>query len=160
MKKALVITFAVALLGIVGISNSRHSATAVGGNNSTNTTSVPNSRTTNQASNPDTNFKDGTFTGDAADTPYGTVQVAAVISGGKITDIRFLQMPSDQGHSREVTAFSEPLLKDSTLQKQSADIDFISGATSTVYGYQESLQAALDKSAGASFIAPNTYKVA
>jgi uncharacterized protein with FMN-binding domain len=54
-------------------------------------------------------------------------------------------MPNDQPHSREVTAMSEPLMKQDTLDRQSADIDFVSGATSTVYGYQESLQKALDQ---------------
>src|SRR6185312_10291384 len=51
-------------------------------------------------------YKDGTYTGDTiqADRGYGPIQVKAVISGGKITDIIFLQMPDSLGHSQEVTA--------------------------------------------------------
>jgi uncharacterized protein with FMN-binding domain len=41
---------------------------------------------------------------------------------------------------------AEPQLKESTLSNQSADgLDMVTGATSTYYGYQESLQAALNK---------------
>jgi uncharacterized protein with FMN-binding domain len=40
---------------------------------------------------------------------------------------------------------SKPQLKQTTLDAQSSQIDFVSGATSTSYGYQESLQKALDK---------------
>jgi uncharacterized protein with FMN-binding domain len=94
-----------------------------------------------------TTYKDGTYTGDAEDTIYGTVQVAAVISGGKITDIKFIQMPGPEGHSKEVTAFAESPLKQSTLNHQSANIDFVSGATQTSEGYVQSLQAALDRAA-------------
>jgi uncharacterized protein with FMN-binding domain len=90
-------------------------------------------------------YKDGTYTGDAEDTIYGTVQVAAVINGGKITDIKFLRMPGPEGHSKEVTAFAEDPLKQSTLNHQSANIDFVSGATQTSEGYVQSLQAALDR---------------
>jgi uncharacterized protein with FMN-binding domain len=92
-------------------------------------------------------YKDGTYTGDAEDTIYGTVQIAAVISGGKITDIRFLQMPGPEGHSKEVTAFAKDPLKQSTLNHQSSNIDFVSGATQTSEAYEQSLQAALDKAA-------------
>jgi uncharacterized protein with FMN-binding domain len=61
--------------------------------------------------------------------------------------VKFLQMPGPEGHSKEVTAFSKDPLKQSTLQKQSANIDFVSGATQTSEGYQQSLQAALDQAA-------------
>ena len=99
-------------------------------------------QTSNSAS-----FKDGTYSGASEFTPYGTVKVAAVVSGGKITDIKFLQMPGPEGHSREVTAFAEPYLKQETLQNQNGSIQFVSGATTTSEAYQMSLQAALDQAA-------------
>jgi uncharacterized protein with FMN-binding domain len=37
-----------------------------------------------------------------------------------------------------------PLLRESALKAQSADIDTVSGATATSDGYKQSLQAALD----------------
>ena len=91
------------------------------------------------------NYKDGTYNDQSEDTPYGIVQVAVVVSGGKITDIKFLQMPYDLGHSQQVTSYAEPYLKDETIQRQSANIDFVSGASTTSEAYQLSLQAALDK---------------
>lgn len=141
MKKTLVIIFAIATLGLIG-----YYANGQDSNSGSNVSANPSSATaaginsTSQGT-----YKDGTYNGSAAETPYGTVQVAAVVSGGKIADIKFIKMPNDQRHSVEVTNFSEPLLKESTIAKQNANIDFVTGATSTCYGYQESLQAALDK---------------
>lgn len=156
MKKTIVIIIAVAILGGAGIYTKSHKSansndTAVqGANTSAQTTQTsPTASAMSPASSNSTSsgYKDGTYTGVAEDTAYGTVQVAAVISGGRITDIRFLQMPGPEGHSKEVTAFSESPLKASTLAKQSAKIDFVSGATQTSEGYEQSLQAALDQAA-------------
>lgn len=146
--KATIIIIAVGILGILGASASgnktaplplrlKRSSTAVqtGSNAPSSSTSAA--------------LKDGTYTGGSEDTPYGIVQVAAVVSGGKITDIQFLQMPFDQGHSREVTAFAEPQLKAMAISNQSAQIDFVSGATDTSIGFEHSLQAALDQAAQA-----------
>ena len=153
MKKSVVIIFTVAVLGLLGMYINKTPSSTVSG------TASAKSATTSQAaqsSQPATNapasstaasgtYKDGTYTGSATDTPYGTVQMAVVISGGKIVDVNFLQMPSDQGYSREVTAYAKPLLKQVTLKAQGSNIDFVSGATSTSTGYQESLQAALNQ---------------
>lgn len=92
-------------------------------------------------------YKDGIFTGELQETPYGQVQVAAVIESGKITDINFLKMPDDLGRSTELTNYSKPLLTQSTIKHQSAAVDFVSGATVSSIGYEHSLQAALDKAA-------------
>jgi uncharacterized protein with FMN-binding domain len=141
MRKTLAIIFAIAILGTAAVAAQKDSQ------NGSMATASPSSQT-NGAPSSNSNggkFKDGKYTGDTAETPYGPVQVAAVISGGKISDVEFLKMPDDQPHSREVTAMSEPLMKQDTLDRQSTDVDFVSGATSTVYGYQESLQKALDQ---------------
>ncbi len=152
MKKAVIIILAVAILGaMVLYSNNKkssnfHLTTPASSAASTQTNS--SGSVTSASQNTPVTYKDGTYTGDATDTPYGTVQVAAVISGGKITDVKFLQMPSDQNHSVEVTTFSKPLLKQTAIDKQNAsNIDFVSGATSTSFGFQQSLQAALDQAA-------------
>jgi uncharacterized protein with FMN-binding domain len=151
MKKALVIIFAVAILGGLSIyvnKNKPNNSLNGSASQPTSTISANSSGTTTSSSGgsgSNASYKDGTYSGNAADTPYGTVQVAAVISGGKISDIKFLQMPSDQMHSQEITRMAEPQLVQNTISAQSPHIDFVSGATSTSYGYQESLQAALDK---------------
>lgn len=143
MKKAAVIIFAVAILGLMTLYKDR------GGSASTMAPSSSRTAGTSAAmmSAPSGGYKDGTYTGDAVGMPYGIVQMAVVINGGKISDVRFLQMPGDQGYSRYVTSAAEPLLKQTTLSAQSANIDFVSGATSTSTAYQQSLQSALDQAA-------------
>ncbi|MDH6114535.1 uncharacterized protein with FMN-binding domain [Kitasatospora sp. MAP12-15] len=85
----------------------------------------------------------GSFTGSPVDTPYGTVQVKAVESGGKLTDVVVLQQTYG-GHSTQIDDYALPVLKSEALAAQSADIDVVSGATYTSQGYAQSLQAALD----------------
>ena len=154
MKKSVVAIMAVAIIGLLGAASKHHDGASLGqltpqpssANNQTANTSQ-SSAASSGSSSPAASLKDGTYTGASEDTPYGTVQIAAVISGGKITDVKFLQMPGPEGHSKEVTYYSEPLLKQTTLQKQSSHIDFVSGATTTSEAYQLSLQAALDQAA-------------
>jgi uncharacterized protein with FMN-binding domain len=147
MKKSIVIIVAVAVIGALGLYTKSHKSDSVASASSGNPTSTLADNTNMANSMHSGTYKDGTYTGDAEDTIYGTVQVAAVISGGRITDIKFLQMPGPEGHSKEVTAFAEDPLKQSTLSHQSANIDFVSGATQTSEGYVQSLQAALDRAA-------------
>jgi uncharacterized protein with FMN-binding domain len=147
MKKGIVIILAVAVIGALGIYAKEHKSDSLTTTPSSSTASTlaDNTSASMSTSTASGTYKDGTYTGDAEDTIYGTVQVAAVINGGKIIDIKFLRMPGPEGHSKEVTAFAEDPLKQSTLNHQSANIDFVSGATQTSEGYVQSLQAALDR---------------
>ncbi|MFE4667121.1 FMN-binding protein [Streptomyces sp. NPDC056716] len=77
--------------------------------------------------------------GPVIDTDQGPVQVEVTFDGDRITSVRMLQQPN---HPQ--SAYATPQLIEETLQAQSADIDTVSGATSTSDGYKESLQAALD----------------
>lgn len=138
MKKSLIIILAVAMLGAVGLALKSQDTSP-----QSKAPYVATPATNKETSS--TKYKDGTYTGESAETPYGAVQVAAVIAEGKVTDIKFLKMPSSDDRSIEITEDSQPKLKEAAINTQSADIDFITGATSTSYGYQESLQAALDK---------------
>jgi uncharacterized protein with FMN-binding domain len=72
------------------------------------------------------------------------MQVAAVISNGRLTDIKLLQ-ETDGGHSHQIDDAAIPVLKSAALAKHSAKIDIVSGATYTSQGYAQSLQSALDK---------------
>jgi uncharacterized protein with FMN-binding domain len=151
MRKTFVIIFAVAILGglsfYVNKSNANDQISSLGttaGSTSSNSSDISASKNTDSSAKGV--YKNGTYSGTTADTPYGAVQVAAVISGGKITDIEFLKMPSEEDRSQQITKMAKPLLKESTINRQSASkLDMVTGATSTYYGYQESLQAALDK---------------
>jgi len=153
MKKTLVTLFAIAIIGLIGVvdktQGSSHQLVSPSNTGAAVASSGSQSSTSTSAGSTATaSYKSGTFTGNSEQTPYGTVQMAVVITGGKITDINFLQMPSDLSSSRERTQYSEPLLKQTTIAKQSANIDFVSGATSTSEGYQMSLQSALDQASG------------
>lgn len=90
-------------------------------------------------------YKDGSFYGGAANAFYGNVQIAAVIKNGKISDIQFIQYPNDNGHSLMVSSYALPLLKQETIQSQSANVDIVSGATETSLAYQQSLSSALSQ---------------
>jgi len=87
----------------------------------------------------------GAVTGDAVSTQYGDVQLKVTVSGGKITSVEAVELPSNEPKSSEISSYAEPLLRQSALAKQSADIDAVSGATYTSDGYRTALQSALDK---------------
>jgi uncharacterized protein with FMN-binding domain len=91
-------------------------------------------------------FKDGTYTGSVANNSiYGPVQVSATIKSGKLTDVTFLQYPSDQEHSVEVSNMSMPILKSEAIASQSASVNIVSGATQTSEAFQQTLQSALSQ---------------
>jgi uncharacterized protein with FMN-binding domain len=125
--------------------------TAVANNSSTTTTDNTPSTTatgtptsgsgTTASSAP---YKDGTYTGSVADAFYGSLQVSATITGGKITDVEFLQAPSD-GHSGDVSTMAEPVLKQEAITAQSANVATVSGATQDTTAFQSSLAVALAK---------------
>jgi uncharacterized protein with FMN-binding domain len=87
----------------------------------------------------------GQITGQAIQIPFGTVQVQVTFTNGKITDVQALQMPSFDRHSQEISSYAAPQLRSEVLAAQSAQINSISGATYTSYGYAQSLQSALDQ---------------
>ncbi len=86
-----------------------------------------------------------TVTGQTEDTRWGPVQVQITVSSGKITAVSTLQLPSGNGRDAEINDAAVPILKQETLQAQSATIDAVSGATYTSQGYIASLQSALDQ---------------
>ncbi|PFG18013.1 FMN-binding protein [Propionicimonas paludicola] len=87
---------------------------------------------------------DGTYTGDAAATRYGDVQVQITVSGGKITAADAIQYPNSDRHDQQINAYAIPILNSEAVDAQSASIDAVSGATVTSDGYITSLQSAID----------------
>jgi uncharacterized protein with FMN-binding domain len=85
-----------------------------------------------------------TYTGAAAATRWGDVQVAITVTNSKITDVQVPVYPSENHRDQEINAYALPILRQQTLATQSADIDAVSGATVTSDGYRQSLQSALD----------------
>lgn len=90
-------------------------------------------------------YVDGTYIGSVADAYYGNIQVQAVISGGKLTDVIFLQYPNDRGHSVSINNYAMPILKSEAIQAQSAQVNSVSGASDTSAAFQESLASALSQ---------------
>ncbi len=88
-------------------------------------------------------YKDGTYTGSVADAYYGNVQVQAVIKGGKLVDVIFLEYPQDRETSININSQALPILKEEAIQAQSAKVDSVSGASATSPAFVESLKAAL-----------------
>ena len=82
----------------------------------------------------------GTFTGPDESTDYGPVQVRITVSNGKIT------AASDEEQSQDsIGANAVSQLNSEVLTVQSANVQAVSGATSTSEGYIASLQQAVDQ---------------
>ena len=65
--------------------------------------------------------------------------IQMTFEAGKIIDVKALRAPNSNP-----TRMALPLLRESALKAQSADIDTVSGASATSEGYKQSLQAAID----------------
>ncbi len=92
---------------------------------------------------PATTAATGVFTGDVVNVRYGNVQVKITVENGKITDAQAVQAPS--GRNDRWTQMAVPILREQTLQAQSANINGASGASFTSYGWYTSLASALAK---------------
>ena len=131
---------------LFGYHTSTSSANAQGGNSSLaapvqSGTAAPSSA----ASSSGSSGTSGTYTGSAADTRWGQVQVSITVANGKITKVSVPVYPDNNGRDQEINARALPILIQETLDAQSAKIDMVSGGTVTSGGYLESLQSALDK---------------
>ena len=83
----------------------------------------------------------GTFTGPSVNVNYGNVQVKITVVNGRITDAVAVKAPT--GKNDRWTNMAVPILKEQTLKAQSANIQGVSGASYTAYGWQTSLHGAL-----------------
>jgi len=106
-------------------------------------TAAPSATPTAPAST-STSGGDGTYTGDAVDTRWGTVQVEITVKNGKLTSADAVQFPNGNPRDQQINAYAVPLLNSEAVAAQSASIDAVSGATVTSEGYLESLQSAID----------------
>jgi len=118
--------------------NSNQNATAAATQSQT-----PAAQTPTPAAAPATKAVSGTFTGDVINVRYGNVQVKITVENGKITDAQAVQAPS--GRNDRWTQMAVPILRQQTLQAQSAQINGASGASFTSYGWYTSLVSALAK---------------
>lgn len=90
-------------------------------------------------------YVDGTYTGAPENAYYGTVQVQAVVQNGALSNVTFLQYPSDRSTSRTISSRAMPILVQEALQIQSAKVDGVSGATQISDAFKQSLASALSQ---------------
>lgn len=90
-------------------------------------------------------YKNGVYVGDIVDAYYGNVQVKVTISGGKITNVQFLDHPQDRNTSISINNRAMPILTKEAITAQSAPVDAVSGATATSDAFNQSLASALVK---------------
>ncbi len=88
-------------------------------------------------------YRNGSYTGSIVDVYYGNLQVQAIISGGKLADVQFMQYPSDRQTSLRKSQNAMPILKSEAIASQNAQVDAVSGATETSKGFVQSLSNAL-----------------
>lgn len=83
--------------------------------------------------------------GPTIETKYGPVQATIVVEDGVIRRAGAAQYPAGSAQSRRINQMAVPDLIRQTLVTQSADIDMVSGATTTSRAFRQSLQAAINK---------------
>ena len=105
-------------------------------------TAAPTAAATQTAPQP-SGATDGSFTGDPITIRYGTVQVKITVQGGKIVDAQAVKAPT--GSNDRYTQMAVPRLREQTTAAQSANIQGVSGASFTSYGWYKSLVSAIAK---------------
>ena len=83
--------------------------------------------------------------GPALVTPFSAIQVKATLTDGRLTAIETVALSGDGPHTDALNARAEPILRESALRAGSADVDVVSGATSTSEVWLESLRGAIRK---------------
>ena len=84
-------------------------------------------------------------TGPAFATPFSLIQVRATLTDGRLTGVETVALAGDGPHTEALNARAEPILREEALRAGSADIDVVSGATSTSQIWIESLRGAIEK---------------
>ena len=129
------------LIGVFVLYSLTH-ARQSGGSGASFPSSSSNSSSSNSSS---ITYKDGSYDGSVDDAQWGYIQVRAVISGGRITDVQFLQYPNERQRSVEINGYADPQLTQEAIQAQSAQVDIVTGATDTSQAFMQSLSDALSQ---------------
>ena len=121
--------------------NARPVATKSSGTNAVATAPATQAPASAAPSNTEPPAINGTFTGPSINVNYGNVQVKITVVNGRITDAVAVKAPT--GKNDRYTNMAVPTLKAQTLKAQSANIQGVSGASYTSYGWFTSLQGAI-----------------
>ncbi len=149
LKKIMLSVFVIATFGAYAFQQRHESEAGKVTLNLPKASSTDNTPTTAPAPTTSTpaqtsTYKDGTYTGTVEDAYYGNIQVQAVVKGGQITDVVFLQHPSDRSTSVFINEQAMPMLKQEAIKAQSGNVDIVSGATDSSMAFVKSLTNALN----------------
>jgi uncharacterized protein with FMN-binding domain len=81
--------------------------------------------------------------GPALVTPFSAIQVKATLKDGRLVGVETVALSGDGPHTDALNARAEPILREEALRAGSADVDVVSGATSTSLTWLESLRGAI-----------------
>ncbi len=76
------------------------------------------------------------------------MQVQVVIDNNRIASVATTQYPTDRPLSTKINQAVIPMLEQEAVRVQSADVQFVTGATVTTEGFIESLKNALSQAGG------------
>jgi uncharacterized protein with FMN-binding domain len=88
-------------------------------------------------------YKDGTYQGSSEYAYTGTLQVKAIITGGKLSNVTYAPNMEGPGRSQQIYNYSMPILKSEAIVAQSANVDAVSGASYDSDAFSKSLATAL-----------------
>lgn len=81
--------------------------------------------------------------GPALVTPFSAIQVKAILLDGELVGIETVAMSGDGPHTDALNARAEPILRERALRAGDADVDVVTGATSSSEIWLESLDGAI-----------------
>jgi uncharacterized protein with FMN-binding domain len=122
---------------------------ATGGSAVTTTPTTTEGSNTTSGGSASATLADGTYTGATKTNRWGPVQVQITVTGGRITTVDVLQVPSSKPKDVAINNRAVPVLVQETLAAQSAAVHSVSGATYTSTSYAQSLQTAIDAAGAA-----------
>ena len=93
-------------------------------------------------------LSDGMFEGRREYAYYGFVRVQAMVRNRRLSSVRVLEYPRDNGTSRYINGIALPYLIQEAVGAQSYQVDLISGATFTSVAFKKSLRDALRRAGG------------
>lgn len=88
---------------------------------------------------------DGVYTGAVTSTNRGDYQVQLTVAEGQLSDINVILYPDGDPNSVNINGNALPIYTAEALEKQSADINLVSGASEAYKGFTGSLQDAIDQ---------------
>jgi uncharacterized protein with FMN-binding domain len=86
-----------------------------------------------------------TADGPILSTPFSIIQVRVTMLRGRLIGVETVALTGDGPHTQALNARAEPILRAEALKAGSADIDTVSGATSSSKQWIDSLRGAITK---------------